>query len=259
MKKIFVDKEINIFSDDIAEKMIKEKNETKYLVDDSIMVVDQKRWEEAQHYEKKTWMVSNRHISDDRNYEHFKRFNSYEDLIKYENINKIENVIELGCGPFTNIRTILNILPNLKKIDLLDPLLDDYLTHPNCFYKDKKILNYEVKTHPIPIEKFETIKKYDMVLMNNVLEHCYDIHKIFDVINSILKENGILVFSDVYFKSESLKIILTEVYDAGHPLKLSEFFMENFLNGFKSIYNKDYHNLYNQSWRNDKYFIGVKK
>jgi hypothetical protein len=50
MKKIFVDKEINIFSDKIAEEMIKEKNEFKYLIDESIMTVDQERWEEAQHY-----------------------------------------------------------------------------------------------------------------------------------------------------------------------------------------------------------------
>jgi SAM-dependent methyltransferase len=259
MKKIFVDKEINIFSDDLAEKMIKEKNESKYLINDSIMVVDQERWEEAQNYEKKTWMVSNRHVSDDRNYEHYQRFNSYKSLIEYQKNNRIESVIELGCGPFTNVRTILDILPELKKIDLLDPLLDDYLTHPNCFYKNKKIVQLDVTTYSIPIEKFVTTKKYDMVLMNNVLEHCYDIHKIFEVIINILNNNGVLVFSDVYFKSEDLKKMLVEVYDAGHPLKLSESFLNDFLGNFESLYVKDFHKLYNQYWRNDKYFIGFKK
>jgi SAM-dependent methyltransferase len=259
MKKIFVDKEINIFSDKIAEEMIKEKNEFKYLIDESIMTVDQERWEEAQHYEKKTWMVSNRHISDDRNYEHFNRFNSYESLTEYQKTNKIENVIELGCGPFTNIRTIINILPELKEVDLLDPLLNDYLNHPNCFYKNKKILDYKITTYSIPIEKYDFNKKYDMVLINNVLEHCYNIHKIFEIILSILKENGLLVFSDVYFKFGDLKNMLEKVYDAGHPLKLSESFLKNFLENFNPMYEKDFQKLYNQDWRNDKYFIGIKK
>jgi len=259
MKKMFVDKEINIFSDKIAEEMIIEKNESKYLVNDSIMSVDQERWEEAQNYERKTWMVSNRHISDDRNYEHFNRFNSYASLLDYQKNNKIESVIELGCGPFTNLRTIIDILPDLKQIDLLDPLLNDYLTHPNCFYKDKKIMEFDVTTHSIPIEKFNTTKKYNMVLMNNVLEHCYDIHKIFKVILTILEDNGVLVFSDVYFKSEDLKTMLEEVYDAGHPLKLSKNFLDDFLNNFNPMYDKDFHKLYNQYWRNDKYFIGIKK
>lgn len=259
MKKLFIDKEINVFSEDAAEKMINEKNDSKYLADDCVMVVDDERWLEAQHYEKKTWMVSNRHIADDRNYSHFTRFNSYQTLVEYQTTNKIESIIELGCGPFTNIRTILNILPDLKEVDLLDPLLNDYLTHPNCFYKDKKISNLTVSTHSIPIEKFDLDKKYDVVLINNVLEHCYDVHKIFEVILSMLKDDGLLVFSDVYFKVEEIKPMINTIYDAGHPIKLSEKFLNEFLDKFNPIYNVDFHKLYGQDWRNDKYFIGTKK
>jgi len=259
MKKIFVDKEIKVLQGEEAEKMLNIKNDSKYLKDNAIMSVSYDRWLEAQYYEKKTWMSDNRHISDDRNYHHHQKFDSYIELVNYKKTNKIDKIIELGCGPFTNLRTILNILEDVKEIHLLDPLLDEYLTHPNCFYKDKKISNKQVQTHSTPIEEFNVIEKYDMVLMNNVLEHCYDINKIFDKINEILNQNGLLIFSDVYYKNDEADKMVYEVYDSGHPLKLSENFLNNFLNNFNVLYNVDIHGLYNQPWRNDKYFIGTKK
>jgi SAM-dependent methyltransferase len=259
MKKIFIDKNINVYEGISAEKLIENKNDSTYLKNNSIMSVDKVRWEEAQDYEKKTWMVNNKYASDDRNFFHYENFDSYNELINFQKKTKINKVIELGCGPFTNIRTILNILPHINEIHLLDPLLDDYLHHPNCFYKEKKILNHDVFTYSIPIEEFDTQEKYDMVLINNVLEHCYDINKIFNIIKNILKPNGLLIFSDVYFKNDDANKMVFEIYDAGHPLKLSEEFLISFIANFNLLYEKDFHNLYDQHWRNDKYFIGTIK
>lgn len=260
MEKIFIDKELNIFYGLEAEKLINEKNDSKYIVDDAIMFVDKERWQEAQHYEKKTWMVSNPHISDDRNNEHFSRFNSYEQVISHQKNHKIKRVIELGCGPFTNLRTMIGLLPDVSEIHLLDPLLNDYLNHPNCFYKNKKIGNLDVTLHSIPIEEFSSSNlKYDMVIMNNVLEHCYDINKIFEIILNILSSDGLFVFSDVYFTKDDTSIMVKQIYDTGHPLKLSEKYMKEFLSNFKPIFERDFNGLYGQNWRNDKYFIGYKK
>lgn len=259
MKKMFIDKELNIFYDDVAKELIDKKNDSIFLNDESIVLVSEERWLEAQNYERKTWMVSNKHISDDRNYEHYNRFNSYNELVNYQKNNKIETVIELGCGPFTNLRTILNKLPNLIRIDLLDPLLNDYLDHPNCFYKNKKVLGFDTYTHSTPIEKFTPEIKYDLIIMNNVLEHCYDISKIFGVIQNSLKPGGLFVFSDVYFTGDDAKKMVTEIYDAGHPIKISKKILDNFLENYEILYEKDFEKLYGQHWRNDKYFIGVKK
>ena len=254
MNKLFIDKEINVIEGYSAEQKIKEKNDSIYIKNDSILQVDKDRWMDAQYYEKKTWMQQCLNNNDDRNYEHFNRFNNYEELLK--NKNSIKKVIELGCGPFTNLRTLKDLLVNIEEVHLLDPLLNDYLNHPNCYYKNKNFFNYKTFTYNTPIEEFETNLKFDLVIINNVLEHCFDVENIFNKINNILDKDGILVFSDVYFSKNDVSRMVYEIYDAGHPIKLSEDYMNNFLSNFEVLYEKDFHQLYGQDWRHDKYFIG---
>jgi SAM-dependent methyltransferase len=256
MKKLFIDKEINVTEGHFAESKIQEKNDSKYIQNDSILKVDLERWQDAQHYEKKTWMQQCLYFSDDRNYEHFSKFEGYNTLSS--NNTSIKRIIELGCGPFTNIRTLENVLTNVEEVHLLDPLLNDYLSHPNCHYKSGKLLNFKTTLHSLPIEQFNTDLKYDLVLMNNVLEHCYDVTIIFDKIYSLLRDGGIFVFSDVYFLKQDVHRMVYEIYDAGHPIKLSEEYMNEFLSKFETLYQKDFHKLYDQDWRHDKYFIGRK-
>jgi SAM-dependent methyltransferase len=259
MNKLFIDKYIQVYQGIDAENLISAKNDSKYIEDGAILKVDRDRWRDAQYYERKTWMENGLVFSDDRNYEHYQRFDSYRSIVDYQQSNKIKSVIELGCGPFTNIRTILDILPNITELSLLDPLIDDYLSHPNCRYKNKQMGNLGVTTYNCPIEEFETNNKYDLVIMNNVLEHCYDIKKIFNNILNMLNTNGVFVFSDVYFNESDVERMVYQIYDAGHPIKISKTYMDDFLSNFNSLYDVDLHGLYNQDWRNDKYFIGVKK
>ena len=112
--KEYIDKEINIYTGSQAEMLISQKNDSKYIENDSILKVDKERWLEAQYYERKTWMQLGMHLSDDRNYEHFQRFNGYEALLQNE--ETIKTAIELGCGPFTNLRTISPKLKNLTEV-----------------------------------------------------------------------------------------------------------------------------------------------
>ena len=176
MSKLFIDRDINVSQGYIADKLIKEKNDSRYLENNAILKVDRSRWNDAQHYERKTWMEMGTGLSDDRNYEHYESFDSYKSLIEYQSSYKISKAIELGCGPFTNIRTILPFMKDLEEIHLLDPLLNDYLNHANCRYKNKQMGSIKTKVFPIPIEEFNEDEKYDMVIMNNVLEHCFDIN-----------------------------------------------------------------------------------
>jgi SAM-dependent methyltransferase len=254
--KEYIDKEINIYTGAQAEMLISQRNDSKYIENDSILKVDKERWLEAQYYERKTWMQLGTHLSDDRNYEHFQRFNGYENLLQYE--ETIKTAIELGCGPFTNLRTISSKLRNLSEVHLLDPLINDYLNHPNCSYKNKSFLNYKTVLHDCSIEQFEITQKYDLVLMNNVLEHCYDVNIIFENIFNMLNDGGIFVFSDVYFKKEDVSRMCFTIYDTGHPIKLSEDFMNLFLSKFDILFNIDFDKLHGQEWRHDKYFIGKK-
>ena len=108
------------------------------------------------------------------------------------------------------------------------------------------------------IEEFETNTKYNCVLINNVLEHCYNINIIFNKILNILNKNGILIFSDVCFAKSSILELCEKTYDAGHPIRISKDSIDLFLQQFKPLFHEEIYGLYNQPWRIDKYFIGQK-
>ncbi len=62
--------------------------------------------------------------------------------------------------------------------------------------------------------------------MINVLDHCYDIDIVFEKILTMLNKNGILVFNERAYKSEQIKESILTIYDAGHPIRLTEEYLE---------------------------------
>ena len=251
---LFINKQINVFYDSKAKDLLSKINDKHFLTNGEIIKVSPDRWVEAQSYEEKTWMVNGINEIDDRNYDHLIRFNNYSN-IPFQNL---KSFIELGCGPFTNTRLIIDRLPINCDIYLLDPLIDKYKNHPNCTYKNNTIGDKKIYTINSSIENFEVSKKYDCVLMNNVLEHCYDIELIFDKILSILEDKGFFIFSDVCFSKSSIAELCEKIYDAGHPIRISKDSIDLFLKNFTNIYHEEIYGLYNQPWRIDKYFIGQK-
>jgi len=255
MRPIFIDQNIHISTDNNARILLNTKNDKRFLDNNEIIQTSIERWTEAQKYEYKTWMINGLKQSDDRNHDHSIFFNNYNS-VPFANI---KNFIELGCGPFTNTRLILNRLLKDCDISLLDPLIDQYLSHPNCSYKNNLMNNKHIKTICSPIEKYHHIDKFDCILMNNVLEHCFDIKLIFEKIISMLEPKGILIFSDVYFSKTNIIKLCEYTYDSGHPIRISKDTLESFLQtNFITLYEKNLTGLYNQPWRNDKYFIGQK-
>jgi SAM-dependent methyltransferase len=268
MKK-YTDHNIIVHTGEAADRLFQFRSDAKYVNNGAILKVDIDRWREAQFYERKTWMEICLGLSDDRNYEHYQKFDSYKTIMEHSKTNNIKNVIELGCGPFTNLRTIVNNLTGIEQIHLLDPLINDYLYHPGCQYKNKRMFNglrclisgflcyYNIVTHNTPIEECKIETKFDLIIMNNVLEHCYDIEVIFDKIYNMLSENGIFVFGDVYFLSEDIEELSNVLYDSGHPLRLSKDFMDKALEKYTPIFDKSFST--NSEGRHfEKYFIGIK-
>jgi hypothetical protein len=110
------------------------------------MQVNHTRWLEARQYEHRTWM-NNKGAFTDRNEEHRERFANYVPLRGLT----FSLGVELGCGPFTNIRFVLEQCC-IEEIHLLDPLIQDYLTHPSCRYRHGRlggILNHPFLTGDI--------------------------------------------------------------------------------------------------------------
>jgi SAM-dependent methyltransferase len=225
----FVDENINIFEGDVALKKIADKNDKKYLIEDvGIPKVTQERWEEAQHYERKTWCDSPaKGMATDRNEFHENHFGGYKQ-INFSITNDDLRVIELGCGPFTNLRLILpQIYRRIKSIDLLDPLINDYIQHTvNCTYKTGNLGGLKANIISSPIENFEIPHKYDLVVMINVIEHCFDVDVIIQKIADMIETGGIFIFHDKFLLKENVNEIHDRYYDSGHPLKLTYKYVE---------------------------------
>src|SRR5262249_22728923 len=150
--------------------------------------------------------------ADDRNEYHKEHFAGYSPLRG----RHFKRGIELGSGPFTNMRLIAAAC-TIDEIHLLDPLLNDYVNHPFCSYKHGRLSGLLTQLHPMriardlrplrqakrfisnranairtggilgrpvsliasPIESYQTDLKFDLVVMVNVIEHCLDGDKVF--------------------------------------------------------------------------------
>lgn len=87
------------------------------------------------------------------------------------------------------------------------------------------------KVHTVgePIEDFTSDQVFDLVIMINVLEHCFSASQILERIISLTAPNGILVFHDVLIPNEAMEVLVQKIYDAGHPLRIAEDVILEFL------------------------------
>ncbi|UCE07158.1 MAG: glycosyltransferase [bacterium] len=260
VKPMFVDECHNVSYDRNAIDKFKEKNDIRYLENEKgVTEIDLPRWWGAQRFEWRSWMDSNGlNMREDRNKTHGNGFENYSTIKgKF-----FENAIELGCGPFTNMRHIMKHI-NCQKITLLDPLIRDYLTHPHCTYKKKRLNGWfgkKVEMIDLPIEKFSAREKFDLVVIVNVLEHCYSLTKVFECILSITAPNGTLLFHDKLIPDCNVTEFVHTVYDTGHPLRVAEGLIFRFLNqNYDTLFQRQIPVKTAFGKLDSLYFIGQKK
>ena len=229
----FVDEQINILRGDAAEKAIAERSDAQYLSDEGIVRVPEERWKIAQAFERRGWMEKWRGAGDDRNVVHAEECNAYR-VIRGR---QFSHAIELGCGPFTNLR-VIGELVEIERVSLLDPLIESYLELAKCRYSRKALRTHaDGRELPVeelfacPIEKMPTERRtYDLVVMMNVIEHCFDVEKIFEKILAITQRGGIFVFHDCIYDLEKTRQVLgKKYYEAGHPLMAAYPVLEEFM------------------------------
>ena len=255
MDKQFVDKNINITRGDEALELIKSKNDKEFLEEGVVKKVSLDRWKEAQEFERNTWCVSNaRGMSTDRNEDHMHGFQGYTQL-NFNLHNNNLKLIELGCGPFTNLRLIIpQIYKTIDRVDLLDPLINDYIKHTvNCTFKNGYLNGRKANLIESGIEDFETDEQYDVIVMMNVLEHCRDIDLIFDKIQKMMHKDSLFVFHDVSVEDDKIDEIMENNYDAGHPILLTRSYIEKRVNHFRIMYKNGGIGRY--EYENSHYFI----
>ncbi len=257
--KFYIDEYINIYEGKEAARRLNDHSDRAFVDPQTgITKVDALRWQEAQRYERRTWMEHGKYTLSDRNEYHLAHFANYGPLRGAS----FQRGIELGCGPFTNMRLILDHC-RVQNLHLLDPLICDYLAHPSCRYRGGKmggLTNSSLSQipaavrHPLQfvrtmlnayriggfsgrpvvieqskIEDFQTTHQFDLVVMINVIEHCQDVNAIFNKILQIIPQGGTFVFHDVLYDASEVSQTLSVSYDAGHPLRVDQALVHRFL------------------------------
>jgi SAM-dependent methyltransferase len=197
----------------------------------------EQEWNTAQHVEFSVWGGYNVGDGDDWS-EYWKENMDNYDLIKGK---YYKNVIEVGCGPFgKNLAKILRLI-SYERLFVLDPLLSKY-----CFNQKSGIHKlceeYNIEKISIPLEEYtQHNNTIDLMICNNVLDHCYDADLCFDNMYNALNGNGILIFGNDLKDEKDILI----ARDHMHPIMLQEQYLEEKFAeyasrscGFKTLYKK---------------------
>ena len=207
---------------------------------------DQQTWLVAQDWERDHWLREQKalakfgknfawkllslfgfvekHRGDDRNRWWKIGFDNYIFLPK-----TVENALEVGCGPYTNMRLIRTVCKP-RHIVLSDPLIRTYvkfkMTFVNEMYKEASCT---LDDHPL--EELPLADSYfDLAVMINVLDHVRDANLCMQNLIRVLKPGGFVIVGQDLTNEEDL-MRHPEGLKAGHPITLDEKWFEPYLNG----------------------------
>ena len=237
--------------------------------DYGVAVVPKSLWQHAQSAEGKLWKEVGAtslpfYDINDRANEHWSAFdnlNCLDDNIKFG------NTIEVGAGPFTQIKGFLHIRSDIiiDKLHLWEPLAQKYIKEvASCSYKSLKLAkygafnngfhNFEVILHSEGGEYLDHNPVYDTLISINVIEHVQDAFKYFSSLYHALKPNGLLIFHDRYYEDEKS----LAGGDHYHPIRIKRIVLDKFLSLFTIIYNNCTAN-YNGRKNEFGYYVIAKK
>lgn len=221
----------------------------------SVISVNEEQWTEAQQYEKQTWVVNNRrngylklvykflkalknpktlfnyfkysdfYCGDDWNYWWMEKFYNYRSLPR-----TINRALEVGCGPYTNIRLIAKQV-HIRDIYCTDPLMDEYKTFPLTWLTS---MTKKGRVHASSgvCEKIDFPDGYfDLVVCNNVLDHVQNAEQGLLEMARVLKPGGYFVFGQDLTNEQDLEC---EPHREGHPIRLHETFLDGLFHQYYS-------------------------
>jgi len=246
MRKIWIGSPTDLRADKQADEALAQTSDAKYWTEDGIIKVDKERWKKAQNFELEGWSQHWRGAKDDRNSHHAKGFNNYESLGKH-----LGSVAEIGCGPFTQLQTIAEGR-TINTITLLDPLLDQYISLPNCTYKDK-FLGHTPLLLCKQAEELNGIELFNTIICINVLEHVQDVSLVLERMHRSLKVGGIVIFGERCYDG----LDINAVYDIGHPIRVKMAVFTKWEEQFDTLYNIVPE--LGDPLAQEHYFIGMKK
>ena len=192
--------------------------------------ISTERWKQAQEWELNLWRSQNRtklftwqellkqllrrtksEHSDDWNFWWSEKFAGYQVLPK-----NLENAIELGCGPYTNMRLILQGRC-IEHVYCSDPLLKHYITFSGKWLAEAwKRGDVLIDDHPLEECPFAS-DYFCLVVLINVLDHVKDSILCLRQAIRITKPGGYLIVGQDLSNMED---VLQTGDDIGHPIRI---------------------------------------
>lgn len=150
------------------------------------------RWKQAQSYEKNFWKSTAEKLGEDKtsklSWYRWRAKNLKNNLDKaFGNDSpdlKDARVIEVGSGPVG----LVSALEASEKV-AIDPLCDFFSSQPSLIECRGEDVNYlQGKGEELPFEDGH----FDLVVIENVIDHTESAHEVMDELNRVLKDEGIL-------------------------------------------------------------------
>jgi len=239
--------------------------------------VEQSTWNEAQEWEREFWLREQKNLArhgknqawralallglmdkyrgDDDNHWWAGLFDNYSFLP-----TQIENAIEVGCGPYTNMRLVQRrCVP--KHLFLSDPLMRTYIRFKRTFLREMyKAGACILDDHPLESLPFKD-GYFDLAVMINVLDHVQDAHACMDSLVRILSPGGYVVIGQDLTDDSDLRAH-PDGMRTGHPITLNESWFSSYLECFDPIIKKTLSRAEGRTpqWHYGTLaFVGVKK
>jgi len=214
----------------------------------NIKYVTEKRWKDAQEAEK-LYAAHTITADDDWNQWWSQQFENYSLLIG----RRFEHVLEVGCGPHTNVRFILPVI-HYRHLYLNDPLIQYYFLisrhNPvlkSCMKRINRLLRkpssqievlFTSEDHQVDLcaSKLEELpyrdSLMDMVICINVLDHVQDYDHCMKEIHRVLRLGGVLVLGQDLTNEEDYSNCPESFTEPLHPITLDHHMLEETLNPF---------------------------
>lgn len=228
-------------------------NEPDARAGESIRSVSLERWREAQRWELAFWREGQRKRGwkrvawplvapalralnwgrawgDDWNQWWRERFDDYGFLPA-----EVGDCVELGCGPYTNLRLILQGR-QASRVVCSDPLIGSYTTFRGRWLAEAYAAGrVEIDDHAVEESHFAPAS-FDLVVMINVLDHVRDADLCLQKATELLRPGGYFVLGQDLSDEEDLA---RHPDDVGHPIRLRREDLEPHLEPLSTVFRKD--------------------
>jgi len=210
------------------------------------------RWNLAQIYEKNWWNNKKEGLS----ISFYKNFADLliKDLDGILEIKQNTYILEIGSGA---AGTITYVKSDNKYA--IDPLEYYYSTVPEfTLDRDQKVNYYSGKGEDLPFDS----GMFDLIIIDNVLDHCADPNKVFLEMERVLKPEGILYFrqNTYHFWGVMIRTLLEKImFDKGHPFTFSKKYLEQLFPKFNFEILKFSSNGYFTTWKKEFFSLNKKE